>query len=311
MNRLLAILVAIALLVRPAIGDQARPATTDAELRYWIANMGAHNYSLAEMADVLGVDTNRIYAERAKPAFQPIQGTPGKVFVLPYPGGRHPRIGFLDGAVDPQRETKFSAFTPWDSNSYVVVDVPEAIFSNLGLTYLAHTHVPTIWTEKKVTLPPLEWKRNADGSLESERVLPNQIAFGVKVRPAFSNAVLMELWLRNGTDKPLTGMRVQNCVMLKAVNGFNQQTNVNKILTKPFAVCGSSDQKRWIITAWEPCHRTWANPPVPCMHSDPQIPDCPPGETKTVRGWLSFYEGTNVTNELKRIEALPWRDAAR
>ena len=24
---------------------------------------------------------------------------------MPYPGGRHPRIGFLEGAVDPQRET--------------------------------------------------------------------------------------------------------------------------------------------------------------------------------------------------------------
>jgi hypothetical protein len=33
--------------------------------------------------------------------------------VLPYPGGRHPRVGFLDGAIDPQRGTKASVFAPW------------------------------------------------------------------------------------------------------------------------------------------------------------------------------------------------------
>ena len=70
--------------------------------------------------------------------------------MLPYPGGRHPRIGFLEGAIDPQRETKLSVFTPWHDSSYVVADVPEAIWSNLGLTYLAHTHIPTIWTAQKI-----------------------------------------------------------------------------------------------------------------------------------------------------------------
>src|SRR4030095_963213 len=78
------------------------------------------------------------------------------LLVLPYPGGRHPRIGFLDGAINPQRATKISVFTPWDENSYVVLDVPEAIWSNLGLTYLAHTHIATVWTKQGVELPQLE-----------------------------------------------------------------------------------------------------------------------------------------------------------
>jgi len=110
----------------------------------------------------------------ARPADSPL-------LVLPYPGGRHPRIGFLDGAVRPQRETKISVFCPWDDTSYVVVDVPEAIWSNLGLTYLAHTHVPTIWTKQGVELPVLEWNRHDDGSLEVERKLPNGITFGTKI----------------------------------------------------------------------------------------------------------------------------------
>ena len=279
-----------------------RPANEDA-LRYWLSNMTTHGYSLDEMSDVVGLPTNEVALTVRRFQIQSLRAT-NSLLVLPYPGGRHPRIGFLDGAIDPQRETKVSAFTPWDPASYIVVDVPEAIFSNLGLTYLAHTHIPTIWSKQNVTLPPLEWRRNADGSLEIERELPNRIAFGARVKPV-TNAVLMELWLRNGTEQLLTGLRVQNCVMLKAAAGFNAQTNANKVFATPFVACGSPDRKRWIITAWEPCQRAWANPPVPCLHSDPQFPDCPPGETRRVHGWLSFYEGTDVEAEFNRIASLP------
>jgi len=291
------------LLVALAAGAaQLRPTRSEAELRYWLANMRTHRYSAAEMSEVLGISPALVSNELNRLAVQPLRAT-NSLLVLPYPGGRHPRIGFLDGAIDPQRETKVSVFTPWDPASYVVVDVPEAIFSNLGLTYLAHTHVPTLWTQRKIELPPLEWTRRADGGLEFERVLPNQIAFGVKVTPG-TNRMEMELWLRNGTTQPLSAMRVQNCVMLKAAADFNAQTNANKILKTPFAACGSPDRRRWIITAWQPTHRVWANPPVPCLHSDPQIPDCPPGETRRVRGWLWFYEGADVDSQL-RVESLP------
>ena len=49
-------------------------------------------------------------------------------------GGTPPAQGFREGAILPQRGTKVSIFSPWDQTSYVVVDLPEAIFSNLGLT---------------------------------------------------------------------------------------------------------------------------------------------------------------------------------
>ena len=152
-------------------------------------------------------------------------------------------------------------------------------------------------------LPQLEWNRRADGSLDFERELPNHIAFGAKVVPGRDN-VRFELCLRKGTSEPLTGLRVQNCVMLKAARGFNAQTSQNKLLQSPFAAVRSDDGQRWIITAWEHCDRTWANPPVPCMHSDPKFPDCAPGETKHLRGWLWFYEGADVEKELQRLQSL-------
>src|SRR3954453_23613247 len=123
--------------------------------------------------------------------------------MLPYPGGRHPRIGFLEGAVRPQRETKISVFTPWDDSSYVVVDLPEAIWSNLGLTYLAHTHVPTIWTKQGIELEQMELNRRRNGMLDYSRRLPNGIGFAAKASPLV-DSVRMELLLINGTKEKLT-----------------------------------------------------------------------------------------------------------
>jgi hypothetical protein len=294
----------------PDLANARRPAN-DTELRFWLRNMvWHHRFSTGEITAATGLAADEIAAalarfdirETNRPALRP--GDPLRV--LPYPGGRHPRIGFLDGAVRPQRETKISVFTPWDEASYVVVDVPEAIWSNLGLTYLAHTHVPTLWTKQGIALPPLEWNRHDDGSLTIERRLPNGISFGARIQPAV-HAVHMELWLTNGTNEPLSDLRVQNCVMLKGAAGFTRQTNDNKLFANPYVACRSESGDRWVITAWDACHRPWANPPCPCLHSDPKFSDCPPGETRRLRGWLSFYEGRDVQAEFRRIEQTRWR----
>jgi len=194
-------------------------------------------------------------------------------------------------------------FTPWDPASYVVVDVPEAIFCNLGLAYLAHTHVPTLWTREGIKLPRLEWQRRHGGRLQSERRLPNGIVFGAKIVPG-RDGVRMSLWLQNGTDQTLTGLRVQNCVMLKAAAEFASLANTNKLFTTPYAAVHDLQGQRWIITAWEPCNKAWGNPKVPCLHSDPKFPDCPPGKTVRLKGWLSFYEGPDIQAELLRLDRI-------
>jgi hypothetical protein len=291
----------------------ARKPANDTELRFWLENMvWHHRFSTDEIRAATDLTGSEIRAALKRinitPTNRPPRRPDAPLLVLPYPGGCHPRIGFLDGAVDPQRETKVSVFTPWDPASYVVADTPEALWSNLGLTYLAHTHVPTLWTKQNLSLPRLEWDRRADGTFDFERVLPNGIAFGTRIRPG-ADGVRMEMWLRNGTSETLSDLRVQNCVMLKGAAGFNAQTNANKVLSNPYVACRSEDGRRWIITAWEPCHHPWANAPVPCLHSDPKFPDCPPGETKRLRGWLSFYEGPDVQAEFRRLDTIGWRDS--
>jgi hypothetical protein len=294
---------------------EGRKPASDDQLQYWLRNMiSFHRYSLEEAAhanqmtpDETAAACRRFGIDSAQPASL---DAGGRLLVLPYPGGRHPRIGFLDGAVRPQRETKISVFTPWQPEDrgradYVVVDVPEAIWSNLGLTYLAHTHVPTLWTKQGIELPPLEWDRRDDGSYWLARELPNRIRFTSQVVPR-ADHVEMEMTLTNGTDATLSDLRVQNCVMLKAAAGFNQQTNDNKRTVAPYIACHDESGRRWIITGWKPNHRAWANPPCPCLHSDPRFPDCAPGETQVVRGWLSFHKGEDVDGEVARIERLEW-----
>ena len=264
---------------------------TRSELPYWIVNMRAHRYSSAEAALVCGEPAPEV--ENIPPAASaPREGN--ALVVRPYPGGRHPRIGFLDGAIDPMRGTKASIFLPWDPASYVVVDLPEAVFTNLGLLFLAHTHVPTIWNDRNITIENVDWRRLPGGGLTSHWVLPNGVGFGASIEPRERTAE-MELFLENGTAQPLTSIRAQICVLLKSASGFNAQADDNKVLRKPIA--GVRDGNRWILTSWQNCGRVWTNAPVPCFHSDPLLPDCAPGQTVRVHGRLWFHDGPDMGGE--------------
>ncbi len=290
----------------------ARPPSSDDDLRFWLRNMFEfHNYSIHEAAAATGMTPREVTEARERFSIKTgntISTDPNRpLLTMPYPGGRHPRIGFLDGAIDPQRETKLSVFLPWDPASYAVIDVPEAIVSNLGLMYLAHTHFPSIWTNIGVELEPLEWQRNPDSSFELTRTLPNDIAYTAKAVPT-TDAIHFYISLSNGTSRTLTDLRLQNCVMLRGAPEFSYLTKENKILTNPYVAVHNSQKNRWMITAWEHCHNPWTNPNCPCMHSDPRLPDCPPGETVSTTGIFTFYQGTDIQHEFDRLEASGWRE---
>ena len=260
-----------------------RPPKDEADLRGWLENMvWYHGFSPDEVRGATGLPVEEIEAALAKwdirKETRPRRGADAPLLVLPYPGGRHPRIGFLEGAIDPQRDTKASVFLPWAPEDYVVLDLPEAIWWDTAegkeLLYLAHTHIDTHWDKKGVQLEKLEWTRTDDGRLRFERRLPNGVVFGTELIPS-RDAVRMTMWLTNGTNRKLTGLAVQNCIMTKAAPEFAAQTNDNKRFKAPVAACKSSKGNRWLITAWTPCHRCWGNEDCPCMHSDPKFPDCP------------------------------------
>jgi peptidoglycan/xylan/chitin deacetylase (PgdA/CDA1 family) len=298
-------------------GDNARPAKNDTELKYWLENaLVHHRFSNAEAGAALGLTADEVTDVTKCLGIdvtkRPVRKEGETLLVLPYPGGRHPRLGFRDGMIRPQRETKASVFAPWADGGYVVADVPEAVWfvpnGKPELLYLAHTHVPTTWDKQQVTLDALEWTRRADGSLALERTLPNRITLAAFITPG-QDGVRMEFRVTNGGAEKLTGLRVQMCVMLGNCTGFAKRTNENKAFAAPFAACKDVTGRRWVIAGWERCGRAWGNPPCPCMHADPVLEDCPPGKTTSVRGWLSFYEGTDIEEELKRLKEIAFKHA--
>jgi hypothetical protein len=264
-----------------------------------------HDFTLWEASAATGLSIPRLEDAVARfhlgDANRPSRSSADPLLILPYPGGRHPRRGFLEGALRPQRETKVSVFPRWPDGGYVVMDVPEALWiatkTDRELLYLGHTHVPTRWSKQGIALQALEWQRTAEG-LKIERQLPNGILFGASVTPQ-EGGVDMELWIYNGTPQTLKGLQVQNCVLLAQAREFTSGTRSTH--APPFIACPNENRNRWILTAWQNCERTWGNDHCPCIHSDPCFDDCPPGETRRLRGWLSFYEGNDIESEIERL----------
>lgn len=181
----------------------------------------------------------------------------------------------------------------------MVVDLPEAIFSNLGLIFLAHTHIPTVWDEKNVVIDNVDWTRTPEGGLEFERSLPNGIRFGAEIIVEGDGAG-MRLWLENGTDAPLTGLRTQVCAMLKGATGFDAQSKEGKVFESPVAAAKTMGDDRWVLIAFDRCGRSWGNSACPCSHADPVFPDAGVGERVEVGGRIWFYEGTDFQSEVER-----------
>jgi hypothetical protein len=273
-------------------------------MRYWLENMlRYHRYTLVETAQVSGMTETEVQKKATDfGLYPPVESAEKQLRVLAYPGGRHPRIGSLEGAINPMRGTKASVFLPWDPTSYVVVDLPEAIFCNLGLIFLAHTDVSTLWNDQNVVLESVDWTRVPGGGLSNRWYLENGIVFGTSIKPV-GDHVEMELWLANLSGKDLTGLRTQVCNLLKGAPEFNGQINDNKLFREPAVAVRSAKGNRWILSAWERCGYVWGNALCPCMHSDPVLPDCRFGQTVRVRGTLWFYEGYDIEQEFARGRA--------
>jgi peptidoglycan/xylan/chitin deacetylase (PgdA/CDA1 family) len=281
----------------------AEVVATRKDPQFWLRTMtNDHHYTPEEIQHVFG------YGERqlnemvtAHPKIASADAPENALRLRPYPGGRHPRIGFLDGMIDPQRGTKVSVFTPWEDGGYVVFDVPEAVFSNLGLTFLAHTHIPTIWDDQDKRIENVDWERHGDSRLSFTRELPNGIRFGSEIELQ-NDGVEAVMWLENGTDKPLTKLRTQVCAMLKAAPGFERQSQKDKQYGNSVAVAKALDTDRFVLVAFDHCGRTWGNKDCPCIHADPVFPDAAPGQRVEVKGRLWFYEGSNIEGEIRKAE---------
>jgi peptidoglycan/xylan/chitin deacetylase (PgdA/CDA1 family) len=294
------------MMAKGLLRSEARISQSRRETAYWFNIMKRHGYTVAETRMASGLNASRADVALERAQIGRVKG--GLLEVLPYPGGRHPRIGFRDGEIRPQRETKLSVFSPWSTNDYIVLDIPEAIWNNTPdgreLLYLAHKHIPTMWDKRDIVLTQGEWQ-TIKGGYESVRVFPNNVQLRTKVWPT-TTGVKMEMQLTNNSKNPLTGLYTQNCAMLAYMDGFNQQTTDNKVFTPMAVACGNPTGTKWILYAWQACKRGWGSDLCPCLHSDPHFPDIPVGKSVVLRGWLSFYEGTEVDKALATVNKMTW-----
>jgi hypothetical protein len=266
---------------------------TRTNLEYWVDNMRRfHDFSWQEVSQVSGYSEEKIQ-KMASGFSNPIKPKDEVLTILPYPGGRHPRIGFLEGMIDSMRGTKLSIFLPWDKSQYVILDLPEALFCQLGVTFLGHTHVPTIWDNKKINIENSDWSVTDSGVYENSWNLPNGMDIGATVTP-LRDSIEMELVVHNGSDVDMEFINGQVCIMLKGATEFDLQTKDNKILTDTVAAVQSENKDRWILTQWDQLRRTWGNDNCPCLHFDPILNPCKVGETVRVKGRIWFHEGEEL-----------------
>ena len=213
---------------------------------------------------------------------------------------------------------------PWPSQDYLWLDFPEAIFTDSGLIYLSHVNpdFPVLFPN----LPRVSWQSDNDGLL-FVRLLPNGVKFGGSLTPGSESTVALELFLENGAQEPLTGIRLQTCAYLRAIKEFADFTVTNKfvhvaeagwidfeqarlapatgqyrlgfrgegpaIADLPVFVTVSNMAQHLVAMTWyESSASIMSNPKHPCMHVDPIFPDIAPNQCKSIRGNLFFFEGS-------------------
>ncbi len=231
---------------------------------------------------------------------------------------------------------------PWESEEYVWLDFPEAIWVEGSLAYLGHIdkRFPTLYpTEKSAP-----WSKT-DKGMSYEQVLPNGLSFGGEISKAEKNIVSLKLWIRNGSDKELKDVKLLTCTFLDGIKEFNEETDTNKYIHTPkkewLPMLDSLNQSPipngvrvgWLagrqvadlpvivvkskieghllgVTWFDATYSFIGNPAHPCVHADPAFNNLKPGESQTINGELIFFEGSLEEFEVMFKERMK-NDSAR
>ena len=236
-------------------------------------------------------------------------------------------LRILPGMWRPHAEWEQVAWVspPWVEDGYAWLDFPEVIMKDDDFLYAGHGPVGYARVHHDA-LPKVPWTP-IDNGIAFDRVMPGGLAFGGSLTRDGETAVNMELTLRNGTDQPLCGVKMQTCAYLRELHDFDDKTNDNKVVHSPdrgwitlseafkmkqgngkyhlgwrrgpavadlpYIVTVSSKHERLIAMTWfEDTHSIVGNCMHPCMHTDPAFPDLAPGEQHSIHGKLLFHEGS-------------------
>jgi hypothetical protein len=220
---------------------------------------------------------------------------------------------------------------PWPSQDYVWFDFPEAIFTKQGMLYLSHvnpTLPPALFSDPPAvpwekTADGLQYERVLPNGFRWRGRIRRVEPLGADEH---QGRVDFELAFENDSKQSYTEIRLQTCLMLRACQEFGAYSADNKsvhvpergwlpfeqartisqpegkvrlgwrggpmIADWPVMVTRSAVADRYVAMTWfDNTYSLIQNPPRPCMHADPFVPDLPPGEHATIRGRIWFFDG--------------------
>jgi len=213
---------------------------------------------------------------------------------------------------------------PWSSREYIWLDFPEAIFSGNELLFLSH--INDVIPYRYRYLKSVEWEETEKG-IKYMQELPNGVSFGGSVIKGNENMISLELWVRNGSNDPMKDVKLQTCAYLHGIEEFDQKTSENKlvhvagqgwishleardishvegkyhvgwlsgpkVVDLPVILALAKEPGRLVAFTWfENTYSFVGNKNHPCFHADPCMGDIEPGELKTIKGELIFFEGS-------------------
>ncbi len=208
---------------------------------------------------------------------------------------------------------------PWDNDDFIWLAFPEAIFTAQGLFYLSH--VNPAFPSRYGELSKVAWEQDTAG-IHYQRTLPNGIAFQGSISVKDEQCVNLSLKIINGSGAPMTAIRLQTCLFMRAYYSLSAYSLDNKVLhTKehgwvdlqkaktvrsesgsyrfgwrggpkiadlPVIVCRSLDDRLVAFTWLQDTYSLISNPFHPCIHADPAVPDLEPGSRYELSGEIFF-----------------------
>jgi hypothetical protein len=105
----------------------------------------------------------------------------------------------------------------------------------------------------------------------------------------------------------MTGLRVQDCVLLTGARGFAAQTNDNKVIRKAYVACRRRRRAAVDHRGLGAVRSALGQPVVPVPAFRSEFSDCPPGAMVRECGGVWFYDGPDDEAELRRIDGTAWR----
>ena len=218
---------------------------------------------------------------------------------------------------------------PWNGGGVTNLMLPECLYSGETLVFTGQNWV-AVEAEYPQEVQP-EWKEIAPARLlRYEHSLGEEYVLRAEVQVR-EGAIDQQLSIENRTKQPLTDLRAQICFAAQQAQDFSTgdlsrvyvpvggtMTPITEVpkagvwdtlkryllvagvpspddvarADAPLIALANQPGTHAIGVSWPTARYVFTNAELSCIHADPYLPDCPAGDTVSVRGTITFVEGS-------------------